>query len=98
MTTPTNPYPIRSSLTHPLPHLAYPFSYPYLLPLTSHTYLPTLPPTPHLLPPTSYPYPLTPTSYPYLLPLPHTPYQPRCVGQRACVTMASTTLTRTPQS
>ena len=55
MTASTNLYLIRSSLTHPLPHLAY---YPYLLPLTSHTYLPTLPPTPHHLPPTSYPYPL----------------------------------------
>jgi len=52
MTASTNLYLIRSSLTHPLPHLAY---YPYLLPLTSHTYLPTLPPTPHHLPPTSYP-------------------------------------------
>ena len=74
MTTSTNLYPIRSSLTYPLPHLAYPFSYPYLLSLTSHTYLPTLPPSPYLLPLPPYAYllplPRTPTPTPYPLPAP----------------------------
>jgi len=70
MTTSTNLYPIRSSLTYPLPHLAYPFFYPYLLSLTSQTYLPTLPPTPYLIPLPPLRLPPTPTSYPYPYPLP----------------------------